>query len=541
MKSRQKLLLSFASGILLSLAWPPLPFFPLLFIGFVPILWLEDVCSEKKNSARNFFGYAYLALLIWNLLTTWWVGATYFGTNDISTAFAGIFANTANPLLMCIPLIGFHRIKKRLGATMGYISFVAFWIVFEFIHLRWDLTWPWLTLGNGLAMFPQVVQWYSFTGVVGGTAWILILNVLIYRLLYVFLTGKIYLHYKKTIAATAIALLLPIFISVTQYYTYTEKGNEKNVVVVQPNIDPYNDKFDPSDLDQQLQSLLQLSKQKVDANTDYLVWPETAIPQGILINDLQVDETIQLLRNFRKPFPKLKIVTGINAYEQYATDSTPTARKSRDGKFYWDAFNSAIQIDSSNAIPVYHKSKLVPGVEKMPYPALFKFLEPLAINMGGITGSLGSQKDRGVFFSNDKTGIAPLICYESIYGEYSNEYVQRGANLLFVITNDGWWGNTDGYKQHIEYARLRAIETRRDLAQSANTGTSAFINQRGDLYDQTQWWKPAVISATLHANTEETFYVRFGDYISRASILISIVLVIFSFFKKFKERTANIK
>src|SRR4249920_3876488 len=98
MGKRQKYLLAFSSGLLLSLAWPPLPFFPLLFVGFVPILWLEDECSISNRSAAGFFGYSYLALLVWNIITTWWVGATVIGTHDISTAFAGIFANTANPL-----------------------------------------------------------------------------------------------------------------------------------------------------------------------------------------------------------------------------------------------------------------------------------------------------------------------------------------------------------------------------------------------------------------------------------------------------------
>ncbi len=295
-------------------------------------------------------------------------------------------------------------------------------------------------------------------------------------------------------------------------------------------------KFDDNTLDTQLDILLRLSRQQADTSTDYLVWPETAIPQGILINELSVDPTIHKVRSSFSSFPKLELITGINAYARYQSAQTATARYEPDGKFYWDAFNSAIQLDTSVHIPVYHKSKLVPGVEKMPYPQLFKFLEPLAINMGGVSGSLGEQKDRAVFFSSDKTGIAPLICYESIYGEYCNEYIQRGANLLFVITNDGWWANSAGHKQHLDYARLRAIESRRDVAQSANTGTSAFINQRGDVYDATAWWVPAVIRGTLHANTYETFYVRFGDYIGRAAVIMTFLLFIWTTVMRFTIR-----
>jgi apolipoprotein N-acyltransferase len=536
MNGRQKLLLSLSSGVLLSLGWTPLPFFPLLFIGFVPILWLDDACGNLKNSARCFLRYSYLALLIWNVLTTWWVGNTYQGTHDIGSVFGGVIANMANPLLMCIPLVAFHHTKKRLGDGWGYVSLPAYWIMFEFIHLRWDLTWPWLTLGNGLSKFPQVIQWYEYTGVFGGTLWILALNILVFRLLYTFLWGRNFQFTGKNLLAVIFLATVPVCISLIQYFTYSEKGITKNVVIIQPNIDPYNMKFDENTLDAQLNILLRLSGEKIDSSTDYLVWPETAIPQGILLNELFADPVINKVKSTFSSFPKLELITGINAYARYATDETPTARYEPDGKFYWDAFNSAIQLDTSDSIPVYHKSKLVPGVEKMPYPQIFKFLEPLAINMGGVSGSLGEQKDRGVFFSHDKTGIAPLICYESIYGEYTNEYVKRGAGLLFVITNDGWWANSAGHKQHLDYARLRAIETRRDLAHCANTGTSAFINQRGDVYDATDWWVQAVIKSALYVNTDQTFYVRFGDYIGRAAIILTLFLFVRIIIMRFSKR-----
>lgn len=533
----QKYLLSISSGVLLSLGWSPLPFFPLLFLGFIPILWLEDELSESKHAAGKFFGFSYLALLVWNVCTTWWVGATYVGTQDISTLIAGMIANSANPLLMCIALVGFHRTKKRLGAGWGYTSLIAFWITFEFIHLRWDLTWPWLTLGNGFAHTPQVVQWYEYTGVFGGTLWILLMNILIWTMLKTFVSGRIYLFWKKILYATLALFFIPLCISLLMYFSYHEKGKEKNVVVVQPNIDPYLMKFDFSTLDQQLQTMLDLSAEGMDSTTDYVVWPETAIPQGIDVGNLQTDETVQKVKRFFAPHARVELITGINAYETYSFAKTSTARYALNAKVWFDDFNTAIQLDTSKKIPFYHKSKLVPGVEKMPYPKLFKFLESLTLKMGGTSGSLGEQDHREVFFSHDSTGVAPLICYESIYGEYCNEYIDSGANLMFVITNDGWWENTAGHKQHLEYASLRAIEERRDIAQSANTGTSAFINQRGDISQPTEWWKPTFIKATLHANTGKTFYVRFGDYIGRIANIFTVLLIIATFVQRFRRKS----
>jgi apolipoprotein N-acyltransferase len=153
----------------------------------------------------------------------------------------------------------------------------------------------------------------------------------------------------------------------------------------------------------------------------------------------------------------------------------------------------------------------------------------MAIDMGGTSGSLGTQEERTVFFdATHKVMIAPIICYESIFGEFVSEYVKNGASLIFIITNDGWWKDTPGYKQHFSYGRMRAIETRRCIARSANTGISCFINQRGDILQPTEWWKDAVIKGSLQINTEETFYVKLGDVIGRTSFYLSILLVVLS-------------
>ena len=110
--------------------------------------------------------------------------------------------------------------------------------------------------------------------------------------------------------------------------------------------------------------------------------------------------------------------------------------------------------------------------------------------------------------------------------------MKKGAELIFVITNDGWWKNTPGYRQHLSFARLRAIETRRSVARSANTGISAFINQRGDLIQTTGWWEEAAIKSTLKRNEKMTFYVKYGDYIARISVFVSVLLILFLFVRK---------
>lgn len=532
--SRLKLfLLSASFGLLMWLAWTPKPFAPLLLIAFIPLLIIEETLTKKyTNAGAKIFGWAYLSFLFWNVLTTWWVGNTYTGEDDYSSLIAGLFANSANPLLMCIPFMLFHFTKKKLGTVAGYVSLPAYWLAFEYFHLQWELSWPWLTLGFGLSQYPMLFQWYEYTGVLGGSLWILAVNIFLFR--YFFAEkhqGE--KNLKKKIIVSISVVFVPVALSFFMETTYiADKTESKEIVVVQPNIDPYNEKFDFTTLDNQLNTLLQLSASKVDSATDYLVWPETAIPQGIWLSEIDSNKSIVEVRDFLKKYPRLKLVTGISAYQHYESAETPTARHFSGGECCYDAFNSAIQLDSTNRIQIYHKSKLVPGVERMPYPGVLKFLERFALDMGGINGSLGTQKHRTVFFSDDSVGIAPVICYESVYGDYCGEYVRNGADYFFIMTNDGWWGNTAGHLQHLHYASVLAVEMRRCIARSANTGTSCFIDERGNISNETQWWIPDVIKRRMPVNTQMTFYSRHGDYLGVMAYMVSAILLIWMMIKK---------
>lgn len=542
----RNLSLVFLSGILLSLAWPSvggLSF--LLFIAFIPLLYLEE--KYYRSGERNglaFFGYAYLGFFTWNAITTWWI---YY-----STLFGMIGAVVFNSFFMTVIFYLFHLTRKKLGSKQGYIALVVYWIAWEWFHMQWDLSWPWLTLGNGFADYFKWIQWYEYTGVFGGSLWVLAGNILIFKIL----TGITLMGYersgnksgaylKQKTAGRAIVVLLlilvPVFISHRIYNNYEEPENPVNVVVVQPNIDPYNVKFDVSP-EELLEKMFLQAEESIDSSTSYLVFPETALTENIWENGIDSSYSILFIKDFIKKYPRLKIVTGASTYYAFSPQDnlSPTARKFRRQEGYYDAYNTALQIDSAGKIRVYHKSKLVVGVEKMPYPALFKPLESFAIDLGGTSGSLGMQERRDCFFpypGQDQPGadavkrgaiVAPVICYESIYGEYVTDYIKNGADVIFILTNDGWWDNTAGHRQHLAYGRLRAIETRRSIARSANTGISCFINQRGDISQPTGWWEEAVISQPVNKNTEITFYTRYGDYIARSAIFISIFLLLWT-------------
>ena len=191
--------------------------------------------------------------------------------------------------------------------------------------------------------------------------------------------------------------------------------------------------------------------------------------------------------------------------------------------FYYDSFNGSVLLDSSGPFAFYHKSMLVPGVETLPW--FLKFIDNWFEKFGGTTAGYAKQKERTVLNTKNGYKIAPAICYESIYGEFMSNYIRNGANLICIITNDGWWGNTPGHKQHMNYARLRAIETRTWVARSANTGISCFIDPYGTVIDPQPWDTAAAIKMTVPVSNGKTFFVKHGDIISRVMVLLSILFI----------------
>ena len=341
----------------------------------------------------------------------------------------------------------------------------------------------------------------------------------------------------KWILALTIVLLAPIVISMSIYSSYVEKGTPMEVLIVQPNIDPYLEKYDVP-YEEQVNRLLSLVKEKISPQTNFVVAPETAFTEDILENLPENSLTIKMILEFLKGYPKTEIISGMSSYHLFepGEDLSSTARAIPNSGQYYDAFNAAIQLNAEGKVQIYHKSKLVQGVEKMPFATILKPLENLALDLGGTTGSLGSQEESSVFASEHTTiNTAPVICYESIYGEYVASYVSKGANLIFVITNDGWWDDTPGYKQHMAYSRLRAIETRRSIARAANTGISCFINQRGDTLQTTGWWEAVAIKGVLNANDKITVFTMAGNYIGRIASFLALTLIIYSFVRSKKD------
>jgi len=415
-------------------------------------------------------------------------------------------------MVMAIIVVIAYRLRQFWGMTLGLLSFIMLWLSFEYIHFHWELSWPFMNLGNWLGQLPKWVQWYEYTGVLGGSLWILLVNVMFYVALRKF-TDKQRLSLFIYAGVGFAIFLIPIYLSSLIINGVEPNGDDKNFLIVQPNINPYTEKYNSNLFEEQIDRQFKLAKAEDLSKIDCIIYPESSFPtylnESILRNNKfmnRIDSELVVAKN-------VSVVGGFYSYKLI----------NKDTLFY----NTGFMVDSGPLPRLYHKSKLVIGVEKMPYEHYFSFLKKWNLDFGGYNTSLGIDNERKVFTSKaNDLKIAPIICYESVYGEFVTEFIKNGATIITVITNDAWWGDTPGYKQHLMHSQLRAIECRRSIVRSANTGITCFINAKGKIMQELKPWKESVLTGNVVENNYVTFYVKNGDLIGKIAVFFTIILIL---------------
>ncbi len=545
------LLWSLLSGLLWTLAWPAIGgLAPLAFVAWLPLFHAERLFDAQFGGKRSFFLYVLAATLLWNASTSWWF---FWVQEPMATKLVSVGAPVVvNSLLMTIPWVFKRFVQRHAGQREGGYAFILFWLVFERLHHGWDLQWPWFSLGNVFANDPSWIQWYSITGMLGGSLWVLLVNLVLDRILAQRQEG-VATRQQRIRGVTLVSLLvLPMIVSQWMYHSHVEKGEPVEVVVVQPNIDPYLEKFGGVDPLQQLDAMLDLAEGAITPNTALVIMPETALQEAVSVdleqpspvlrglweNDLMRSRSAQRIKRFQEKHRGTAVLTGMSSAFMFARDATlpPTARKLGDSGWSYESYNAAMFLPAQGPVEHYHKSKLVAGVEALPFISVLGHLEFLAVDLGGTTGSLGQQEERSVLRDPASAiAVVPAICYESVFGEHVAAHVRNGGNMIAIMTNDAWWGNTPGYKQHLSFARIRAIETRRSVARSANTGISCFVDQRGDLHQTSDWWVPDAKRYTIQLNEEVTFFVEHGDSIGRTAMVFAPLLLLLALVRKLRK------
>ncbi|MCJ7447497.1 MAG: apolipoprotein N-acyltransferase [Bacteroidales bacterium] len=517
--------LSVTGGIISGLAWSIWCSGLVLLFSFVPFFLIENHLFENSGKYRSsaLIDYLFPGFIVFNIMTLGWIRVVSI------TAAIGAIIGVA--FLMALILWLAHIVRIKAGNLPGFIALFSFWLAFEFLSLNTVYLSPWANLGNGLSKDILFIQWYEVTGVGGGSFWILSSNLFL-TLFLVKSSGR--MSRKKLFLWIWLAvIIIPSAFSLIRFYTVNDSATGKTeVLIIQPNSDPYTEKFSvPFEI--QLRNVIELAEKNITKNTNWVLTPETTVDDPVNEEYLGENKYIMMIKQFTRQHPGISVISGlVSSRINYSLSKMPSdsSVKSDSSGYYFDHFNSAFEIDTGETIGIYHKSKLVPGIEMEFSAGLQKLLSNILPELGGTKWGYGIQKERTCFeHPQNKQTIAPIICYESVFGNYVAEYVRNGAEALFIITNDGWWKNTNGYRQHLSYASLRAIETRRQVARAANTGISCIIDIRGRRTQETEWWTESVIRGDISSETKITPYVRYGDFLMRISSVISIFIVILVF------------
>ena len=483
----QKLLLSLLSGLFIGLSYPPLPLGFFAWFGLIP-LFLSLEGSDYKESLK----YGYSAGITAHFIVLYWIGF------NSGAGFVPVFLSLIGAVFYLSFFWGLFAITIQyfLREKTVFLWFAPLvWIAMEWLRSLGPLGFPWMDLALTQSRFIQFIQIMDVTGSSGVSLWILILNVLLYFAITARKGNRIY-------SIAAISLLVVLWLCGSHKIKSVEKdfiGKSIVVAVTQPSVDP-NEKWEKDHRKQTFELMHQLLDKAVELDPDMIVWPETALPSYLRLSGKD-----------RSP-----IQEKVNRNEIPLFSGTIDRENSEEGKPLY--FNGSIFFQPHKLPEIYHKVKLVPFAEYVPLSGYFPSLNDLNFGQGNFTAG-----NEFTLFQFDKFSFSNLICYESSLPNIVRKFVLKGAEFINIQANDGWLGKTSGPYQHFEIAKMRAIENRRPIVRSANTGISGIILPSGKILEKKTLGEMSVFKGNVALSNKITFYTKFGNILGKWISLIFIL------------------
>jgi apolipoprotein N-acyltransferase len=471
------------SGVLLVLSLPKPDLYPLAWIALVPLLFVVG-CTRSVVSVMS---ASYVAGVIFFAGACYWIAETmniYGGLSvplavGVGTLFALAFA-----LYFVVFALGLHLAVMRFGPS-GLFFAAPLWVTVELLRSIMFSGFPWMLSGYALVPYAGVLQIATWTGVYGLSFLAAVVNSI---LAYGILQRRI-----QWIAAgavvVAVAWLLPVF--GTQ-----SAGDSIAVRLVQTNIS-LDQEWKKPESEQLLNELTSLSVQD-GGKPRIVVWPETPAP--FYFEDQDFKARMQ------------NIARQLNAY--FLVGYIDSAGEG--------PANSAGLLGPDGAqVSRYDKMHLVPFGEYVPFKRLLFFAESLTRQVGEFVPGA-----RYTVSQLDGHKISTIICYESIFPDLVRQFVKRGSELMVLITNDGWFGQSSAPYQHLRMGVVRAVENRRYLIRTANTGITAIIDPYGKIESSTAIGERTILDGTARFRSDLTFYTKYGDIFAFANALVIVGLLI---------------
>ena len=504
------------SGALLGLSFPSYPFIRLEIVAWVALVPLL-ISLQYVEKPGELFRRVYLAMLLFCLISLWWV--------SLATFPGGVLTIVAQAFFLTVPLLAFFALKKMAGYRFALFSLPFVWVAWEWAYMQQDMSLGWLTLGNSQANLNLMIQYADLVGVWGVSFWLVWFNVLVVLSL---IGSK--REVTGSVAIMAVMIVTPLLYSSVLFYREgmtSQKELKLRVTLVQPDINPHEKwvAYNSADI---MERYYRMTGKAVRENRPELViWPETAIPFSILDSAYAAD--FQSL-HFALRGWNTSLLTGF--IDVAGEPNQPV-----------ESYNASMLLEPGSGVPqIYHKMRLVPFAERVPYIDYVPWLGNLTFSLSGIRG-WGKGRDASVMeLSSPRHGkvvIANIICYESIFPTLVSEFVRKGARLLTLVTNDGWYGSSYGPYQHLAIGRIRCIENRRAMARCANTGLTVVIDKFGCIIAEVPWWQEESLTAEVPLESRMTFYTTHPDLLPKIALALSALLFVAAGIKSWKGKSVQ--
>ena len=534
-KERKRILfLSLLSGLMLGLSFPPVPIPYLMFGALIP--YFIVINSKKTLGEINRFTYAFA--FVFTIVSIYWVGS-WTSEADPFLMISGGMLMFYNPLMFLIPSTLFYFSKKKFGNKIPFLLFPFFWVSYEYFYSVFELRFPWLTLGTGQAYFKSFIQIADIVGAYGLSIIIIFINIFLFFFYINFKESRKKYYY---LLVAILLIIIPVIYGQLKINSFHISDEKIKVGVVQPDFNP-NKKWEAGNLDEQINNYFELSEKAIKENAEIVLWPETALPVYLLSGGYSKE--VERIRNFVDS-NNIFLLTGMPDATFYfdTTNVPPEAKPLRNGELFYTSYNSILLFSpNQNTIQKYGKIKLVPFGEKAPFIDILPFISDwIKWNVGISSWNVG--KEQTVFeLENKKVNIkvGGVICIESVYPEFTAKFVENGAQILFVVTNDSWYGNSSGPYQHKEISVLRAVENGRAVVRAANGGISCFIDPLGFTLSETEMFTKTFLTNDVEIKSELTFYTKHPYIIPYLSLFVSIVVLLLFIQSKISDKLIHQK
>lgn len=478
----------------------------LIFLAYIPIFFIIDTSSYIANAV---FGleYGFLFYLIYN----YWLKTFH--------PLAILIAPTLESIqyLVLFPLL---KSAGSLTKKRGYIIQAMLLTLYYYLTELGFLGYPYGNPSSALYLHPGLLQSASCAG-----PWLIVLLIVIVgAMIGEMLSKKKY--YKKDFIIYLIISIMNISIGhfVVSYYEKKDGDRVIRVAAVQHSADSWKGGYET--YKKNFETLKSLSEEAMKENPEFVVWSETAFVPSVSwhkaypssrITSALVDSFVDFGKNLGVP-----LITGNP--EGLINDNTLPAFLP-DGSWNWKTYNTVILFGSGDILGTYRKQKLVPFTEHFPYEKQFPRLYELLLANDYKWWEEGEEM---TVFEYDGVRFSTPICFEDMFGSLSAGFVKNGADLLINLTNDSWSGSVEAEMQHLQLASLRAIETRRPLLRSTNSGITCLIKENGEIENMLTPFTESygIYDIALGKEKGLTFYTKHPDLFPKLLIFIIPVLYV---------------